>query len=136
MPHLRLNTLLPALLLALAAPATMALPRDAEADATYRQERAACLSGHSAQDRTTCLKEAGAARAEARHQRLDNGESNAQLRANALRRCERVLEADRSACERMALGEGTRNGSVADGGVLTQITTPVAAVPPAAAASR
>ena len=136
MPHLRLNTLLPALLLALATSAALALPREAEADATYRQDRAACLAGRSAQDRHTCLKEAGAARSEARRHSLDNGESPAQLRDNALRRCQRVLETDRSACERMALGEGTRSGSVAGGGVLTQITTPVAAQAPAPAASR
>lgn len=136
MSHLRLNTLLPALLLSLATSATLALPREHAADAIYRQDRAACLSGQSTQDRATCLKEAGAARAEARRQSLDNGESPAQLRANALRRCQRVLEADRGACERMALGEGSRSGSVAGGGVLTEITTPVPAVPPSAAASR
>ena len=109
-----------------------------DADARYNQERAACLDGRSPQGRSTCLKEAGAARAEARRHRLDNGESAAQLRANALLRCQPVQDADRAACERMALGEGQRSGSVAEGGVLKQITTVTTgtAALPAPAASR
>jgi hypothetical protein len=121
MQHRHPSPLLPALLLALATSAALALPNNA--DTVYRQERAACLDNRGPQDRSTCLKEAGAARAEARRNRLDNGESPAQLRANALLRCQAVLDADRAACERMALGEGTRSGSVAEGAVLTQITT-------------
>jgi hypothetical protein len=109
-----------------------------DAETVYRQERAACLDGSGPQDRSTCLKEAGAARAEARRRHLDNGESPAQLRANALLRCRPVLDADRAACERMALGEGTRSGSVAGGAVLKQITTVTVGkvAPPAATASR
>ena len=134
MHHAPLNTLLPALLLALATSAALALPQ--QADAVYQRERAACLAGSSPQGRSTCLKEAGAARAEARRNQLDNGETPAQLRANALLRCQRVLDTDRSACERMVRGEGTRSGSVAAGGVLTQITTVDRASLPAPAASR
>ena len=134
MHHPRPNTLLPVLLLALATSAALALPTEAES--AYQRERAACLAGSSPQGRTTCLKEADAARAEMRRHRLDNGETPAQLRANALLRCQRVLDTDRSACERMVLGEGTRSGSVAAGGVLTQITTVDSARLPAPAASR
>jgi len=134
MHHPRPNTLLPVLLLALATSAALALPQ--QSDAVYQRERAACLAGSSPQGRTTCLQEAGAARAEARRNQLDNGETPAQLRANALLRCQRVLDTDRSACERMVLGEGTRSGSVAAGGVLTQITTVDSARLPAPAASR
>ena len=133
---------LPALLLALAAGATTAAP-NRNADAVYQQERAICLEGRSSQDRATCLKEAGAARAEARRQSLDNGESPAQLRANALQRCAKVPADDRPECERMALGQGERSGSVAEGAVVKQLTTrtvepvpPVAAPAPAPAASR
>lgn len=134
MRYFGLNTLVPAMLLASVAAGANALPP--KEDALYQQERAACLDGSSAQDRTTCLKEAGAARAEARRNKLDNGETQAQLRANALLRCKPVAESDRAACERMALGEGTRSGSVAAGGVLKQITTQGAAAAPVAAASR
>jgi hypothetical protein len=134
MPHHRLTTLLPALLLAWGATTVAAAPRSA--DTVYQQERAACLEGRSSQDRATCLKEAGAARAEARRQGLDNGETPAQLRANALLRCQRVAADDRASCERMALGEGQRDGSVAEGAVVKQLTTRSAAPMPAPAASR
>jgi hypothetical protein len=130
----RLAAMLPALLLALHAGSASALP--AKAEAVYQQERAACLDGSSPQGRATCLKEAGAARAEARRRGLDNGETPAQLRANALLRCQRVHADDQDACARLALGEGSRSGSVADGAVLKQITTTVAPPLPAAAASR
>ncbi len=130
----RLTPLLPALLLALSAGTAHALPRTA--DTVYQQERAACLDGRNPQDRATCLKEAGAARAEARRHGLDNGETPAQLRANALQRCQRVATDDRAACERLALGEGERSGSVAEGAVVKQITTRSVGVAPAPAASR
>lgn len=127
--------LLPALLLALAAGSAAAA--GSQPEAVYRQERAACQDGRSPQDRATCLKEAGAALAEARRRHLDNGETPEQLRANALQRCQRVAADDRTACERMALGGGERSGSVASGAVVTQITTRSPAAPePAPAASR
>ena len=124
---------LAALLLACAGTAAAA-PADA-AEARYRQDHAACLDGRSPQDRATCLKEAGAALAEARRRTLDNGETPAQLRANALQRCQRVADADRAACERMAQGGGQRSGSVAEGAVVTQITTRTVGTPAAAAAA-
>jgi hypothetical protein len=119
-----------ALALAGAAGAQTVKPDAASAD---RQAQAGCLAGSTTQDRATCLKEAAAARAERRQQRLDNGETPAQLRANALLRCQRVAADDRAACERMAQGEGQRSGSVAEGAVLKQITTPVPADAPSAA---
>lgn len=130
----RRSPLLPALLLALATSTASALPD--QSDTVDRQERAACLDGRSPQDRSTCLKEAASARAEARRQVLGNGETAAQLRANALQRCQRVNDDDRAACERMVLGAGERSGSVAAGGVLMQITTPIAPAAPASAAPR
>lgn len=125
-----------ALLLAAAAnPAAAAADAaPAGAEVVYQRERAACLDGSSPQDRSTCLKEAGAARAEARRQSLDNGESPAQLRRNALRRCEAVARADRSDCRRLARGEGQRSGSVAGGAVLMQITTTTVGPVPGASA--
>ena len=106
----------------------------------YQQERAACLDGSSPQDRVTCLKEAGAARAEARRGTLDNGERAGQLQRNALKRCGAVAAADRKDCERLALGEGQRSGSVAEGAIVKTLVTrtvePVPAASSAAAASR
>jgi hypothetical protein len=93
------------------------------AEATYRFEREKCLSGRSHQDRATCLKEAGAALAEARRNRLDNGASAAQLAANRIARCQAQPEADRADCERMARGEGTVAGTVEGGGVIRELVT-------------
>ena len=98
-------------------------PSDALAAAQARnaRERAACLAGETSQDRSTCLKEADAALADAR--RADGklpDESPQALAANALRRCQAVPAADRYACEQMALGRGTTSGSVAGGGVLKE----------------
>jgi hypothetical protein len=134
-PNARTRPALAALLLALLGGAAMAADTSASrnAETSYRQERAACLDGSSTQDRTTCLKEAGAALAQGRRNTLDNGVTADQLRRNALQRCGAVRLEDREACERMALGEGQRSGSVAAGAVIKQITT--RSVEPTAAAA-
>ena len=102
--------------------------------AVYQRERAACNLDGTPQGRTTCLKEAGAAHAEAKRRQLGNGEDEAALRQNAELRCRSVATADRDHCQRMARGEGTVSGSVDGGGVLKTLVTPIPA--PASAASR
>jgi hypothetical protein len=102
-------------------------------EAAARPASTACADLAPSQDRQSCLKEMAAAKAETRHGRLGNGEDAGTLARNALRRCEAVQPEDRNACERMARGEGEMSGSVAGGGLLKSITTPVAApgTPPA-----
>jgi len=95
----------------------------------YQQERAVCLSGQSHQDRTTCLSEAGAAFAEAKRGRLDDG--NTQFELNALKRCAALPEGDRPACVARMQGQGSTSGSVAGGGILREIVTTEPAPPPA-----
>lgn len=90
-------------------------------DARYRSERAVCMSGQSNQDRATCLKEASAARAEARRNRLDTG--TAQLQQNARARCAALPADDRSDCEKRMSGDGAVSGSVNDGGLLRELKT-------------
>lgn len=104
----------------------------ASAEARFKQERQACLSGQSHQDRETCLKEARNALAEARKGHATAGPE--EWRQNALARCDRVPEAERKACQKLALGEGKQSGSVEGGGVIKEITTvtvgpPVVLVP-------
>ena len=94
-----------------------------DAQATYRIERDNCLSGRTHQDRATCLREAGAAYAEARQGRLGSDADAATLRANALQRCQRQPPADRPDCERLARGEGRQVGSVAEGAVIKELVT-------------
>ena len=100
-------------------------------NARYRSERAACMSGQSNQDRATCLKEAGAARAVARRD-LSNDRSGS-FQQNALSRCAALPAADKVDCQRRMQGEGTVSGSVRDGGLLRETTTVIPADPAASA---
>lgn len=105
----------------------------------YRKERADCISGRNPQDRATCLKEAGAALAEARRGNLVTPSSQAQIQ-NALKRCEAQPAKDRDDCRRLARGEGTVIGTVAQGAVIKELVTiqmdpPAAGIPASAAAS-
>lgn len=99
--------------------------------ATYEKERAACLAGKTGQAQATCLKEAGAARQEASRGNLKTAPTQ-QLADNAMLRCQRVREEDRDDCRMMVKGEGTRDGSVESGGILTRIDRMVEENPTAA----
>jgi len=93
----------------------------ADAQARYLQERAVCLNGQSNQDRATCLHEAGAALAQARHEGLDDG--SAPYARNARQRCERLPADDRKACLARMQGQGTTSGSAASGGIYRELVT-------------
>lgn len=96
-----------------------------EAQARYKQERANCTSGQSHQDRTTCLKEAGAALNEAKRGNLGSGAG--QYEQNQLKRCEVLPAEDREDCLRRMRGEGTISGSVEGGGIYRELRTTVPA---------
>ncbi len=97
-----------------------------DAKSTYLKERADCEAGRTAEDRATCLKEAGAAQEERKRNRLDNIGS---MRQNAIERCNAVAPKDKADC--LARIEGpsqpnqktTTSGSVAGGGVIRETTT-------------
>jgi hypothetical protein len=103
--------------------------RPAGARQTYQQDRAACESGQSNQDRATCLREAGAALQRSRHPRANEpAEDPATLQRNRLARCDlQPSGGDRDDCVRMMNGEGQTSGSVAAGGVFRELTTVVPA---------
>lgn len=105
----------------------------AQAQARYQQERSICLAGQSPQDRSTCLKEAGAALAEARRGSLDTDPTS--YRANQQQRCDRLSGDEQLDCLARMRGRGTTQGSVAGGGILRELVTREVMVPPAAAAS-
>ncbi len=96
------------------------------AKSTYVKERADCEAGRTAQDRATCLKEAGAALDERKRNRLDNTGS---MRQNAIERCNTVAPKDKADC--LARIEGpsqpnqttTTSGSVGGGGVIRETKT-------------
>jgi len=106
-----------------------------EIEARYAQDRAKCLSGMSNQDRATCLKEAGAARAAARQGQLED--AGAAKQRNAKMRCDALTGDDAKDCRSRADGKGTVSGSVEAGGVLREtVTTQITpVVPPASAPS-
>ena len=93
---------------------------DNEAQARFREDRAACMSGASNQDRQTCMREAQAALAESRRGSLSTGASSDDFRANAMARCDVQPERDRADCKAMARGEGTASGSVGQGAIVRE----------------
>ncbi|AYR22617.1 hypothetical protein [Herbaspirillum rubrisubalbicans] len=92
----------------------------------YQQQIAACKSGSSTEDRATCLREAGAAQQAAARGTLTDP-SPAQLKENALRRCEGLPQSDRIDCEKRVNGQGRVDGSVAEGGIFRETVTIVPA---------
>ncbi len=96
-----------------------------DAQARYREDRAACMSGQAYQDRRTCLREAAAALAEAKRGRL--GERDSAYERNQLLRCEHQSGEDREDCVRRMRGEGTVSGSVEGGGVYRELRRTVPA---------
>jgi len=130
-----------------AAPAHAGDTAPPAAKSTYVKERADCEAGRTAEDRATCLKEAGAAQQERKRNQLDN---NGSARQNAIERCNLVAPKDKADC--LARIEGpskpnqvtTTSGSVAGGGVIRETTTTttgqptvvILPAPPAASAPR
>lgn len=103
-------------------------------EAAYKSDRAACQALSPNQDRTSCLRDAGAHRAQALRQGV-RSPSSQDLERNALQRCKAHPPAEQARCERMARGEGNVSGSVAAGGTIRELVTqepvpPVPAPPP------
>jgi hypothetical protein len=94
-----------------------------EAQLRYQQERAVCMNGQSNQERATCLKEAGAAFAEAKRDSLGRSDESA-LQRNRQSRCDAFKAGDREDCLRRMSGEGTTTGSAQQGGILRELSRP------------
>ena len=107
-----------------------ASPGKASIEANYQRDRAACAAITVPADRTNCLRDAGAARAQA----LRIGQStpsNEELTRNAVQRCQQQPSSEqRVICERMARGEGKVSGSVQGGGVIRELVTQEKLPPP------
>ena len=95
--------------------------KTSEAEKLYKQERAKCMSGESNQDRATCLKEAGAAFAEAKKASSTSAGDGDRAR-NRLKRCEGLPATDRDECV-TRMNEGTTSGSAQQGGMLRELST-------------
>jgi hypothetical protein len=99
---------------------------DGAAQARYKQDVAACNRGQTAEDHATCMREAGAALQESRRGDLTNA-GRTQKQENAQARCDALTGSDRDACVARMHGQGTVSGSVAGGGELREIVTPMPA---------
>jgi hypothetical protein len=86
-------------------------------------EMAACNNGTTQQSRETCMTEVRNANAAKRAGKVDN--AGGQFKANALMRCDVLQGEDKTACQARVSGYGNPEGSVAGGGVLTQVETVV-----------
>jgi hypothetical protein len=95
-----------------------------EAQLRYQAERAVCMSGSSNQDRATCLREAGAALAEARRGNLA---TESDLGRNRTIRCDALPAQDRQDCVMRMQGQGSSSGSAQQGGVLRELERTVPA---------
>ena len=99
-----------------------------DARSLYLKERANCETGNTAQDKATCLKEAGAALDEKKKGKLDNSGSPV---ANATDRCNLVPAKDKADCMARIVGPQSPNqrvtatGSVEGGGMIKETTTTI-----------
>ena len=94
-----------------------------DATGNASSELAACNNGTTQQSRETCITEVRNANAAKRAGRVDN--AGGQFSANALQRCNVLQGEDKVACEARVVGYGSPQGSVAGGGVITQVETVV-----------
>ncbi len=94
-----------------------------DATGNAASEMAACNNGTTQQSRETCITEVRNANAAKRAGQLDN--AGGQFGANALQRCNVLQGEDKIACEARVAGYGSPQGSVAGGGVITQVETVV-----------
>lgn len=94
-----------------------------DSSGSYQSEVNACMSGHTQQDRATCLKEARNAAAEKNRGRLETYGMNEQ---HAMARCDvHSTGEDRAACQARVMGMGSVDGSVAGGGLIREVETVV-----------
>ena len=101
----------------------------AETRAQYQQERAKCMNDPTIQDRQACLKSAGAAYNEIKHNKLHD--ANTAYRDNALARCKALPAQDQADCQARVGGEGMSSGSVNGGGVIKETVTRTSGTAPA-----
>ena len=99
-----------------------------DATGNAASEMAACNNGSTQQSRETCMTEVRNANAAKRAGKVDN--AGGQFNANALMRCNVLQGEDKIACEARVIGYGSPQGSVAGGGVITQVETVVVPATP------
>jgi hypothetical protein len=117
-PLRSLSILLSGALLSVSA---MAATNSADIEAKYKEDRAKCLMGQTNEDQATCLREAGAAREDARRGQLNNGDGK--FHRNSKERCKALTGDEAEDCKARMNGKGTVSGSVGGGGILRETVT-------------
>jgi hypothetical protein len=108
--------------------ASASTPTNADIEARYRLDVERCNTGQTNQDKATCLREAGAARDEARRNRLTN--ANESYQQNETARCQALPADQREDCMLQMSGQNTTTqGSVGAGGILRETTIEVPGTP-------
>lgn len=106
--------------------ATLLLPTWAQAETpqqTFNREKAECMVGRPGQTVADCLYEARSVLRDSLAKKPQPDGSPEALLRNRLQRCERQPAEDRAECQRMAMGEGKVEGSVAEGAVVKELVT-------------
>lgn len=104
--------------------ATNAANGASDPETRYRLEREHCERIESPEERAACLREAAAARAEARRGWPGVAPDDPiRYLENALRRCEPLPPEERADCEYRVRGGGTIRGSVEAGGIYRETVT-------------
>ena len=99
--------------------AAMAQPDSVTPRQHFKEDRAACMAGRTTQGLASCLYEARSVLRDRLQGKLEMQVVDPGILAqNALARCEAVPQDAKDLCERLARGEGYREGSVAEGAVL------------------
>lgn len=112
----------PSLALAIGLPAPGVQAQVVDAAAQLQQQRAACQQIANDGSREACLREAAAAAAERQKGNGLTQPTEAQQRANALRRCDRLPEPQRADCMRLRQSPDVQvQGSVQGGGVFREL---------------
>jgi hypothetical protein len=96
----------------------------ADARTRYADDMAACTHLMDSDDLKTCRLEAKNALAEAKRQQLDDT-PDAAYSNNYNQRCDVHTGDERAACEARMRGEGSTQGSVAEGGILRETVRPM-----------
>ena len=102
-------------------------PQD-ELTARYQQDLTECEAQQATQDLAACRLEARNALAEAKRNLLSDTTANL-FEKNQLKRCRVFKGDDREACEARVRGDGNSTGSVQSGGILREVTRPIAPNP-------
>ncbi|MDS1141210.1 hypothetical protein RE432_12280 [Pusillimonas sp. SM2304] len=106
---------------------------EADINARYQLDVERCNTGQTNQDKATCLREAGAAREEARRNRLTS--SNQAYDQNQTKRCDALPAGERDDCLLQMSGQNTATqntttqGSIGGGGVLRETTITIPGQP-------